>query len=247
MKELKLTEGRGTGLPIIYRTLEENGSPPPVFETDENNTYFLCILPVHPLTNSILGQEDDLSRDEDKIFKFKSLSDIDTYLRLSESQRWSQRWSQVKPQLISYIDETLLRVISFCIEPKTREEIFTHISLFNNSKNYNKYIKPIIELGWINLTLPEKPTSKNQKYTTANYVRKLIGQSVNQRIPVASSNIASVGYDKETRILEIEFHHGAIYQYFDVPEEVYIGLINSSAKASYFMNEIKSIFEFQKM
>jgi len=28
---------------------------------DENNAYFLCILPIHPLANSILGQEDDLS------------------------------------------------------------------------------------------------------------------------------------------------------------------------------------------
>jgi hypothetical protein len=56
---------------IIHKSLEENGSPPPVFETDENNTYFLCVLSVHPLTNSILGSQDDLRRDEDKIFIFK--------------------------------------------------------------------------------------------------------------------------------------------------------------------------------
>ena len=42
-----------------------------------------------------------------------------------------------------------------------------------------------------------------------------------KRIPVASSNIASVGYDKEAHILEKEFHHGAIYQYVDMPEKVY--------------------------
>src|SRR5690606_25621860 len=63
LKELKLTEGRGTGLPIIHSSMEENGSPPPIFETDENNTYFLCILSVHPLTNSILAQEDDRSEE----------------------------------------------------------------------------------------------------------------------------------------------------------------------------------------
>ncbi|MBW6482379.1 MAG: KTSC domain-containing protein [Vicingaceae bacterium] len=245
LKELKLTEGRGTGLPIIHSSMEENGSPPPVFETDENNAYFLCILPIHPLT-SIAKEERAKDGVKDIDLNIKSLVDIDAYLRLSENQRWSQRWNQAKPQLISYIDETLLSVISFCTEPKTREEIFTHINLFNNSKNYNKYIKPIIELGWLNLTLPEKLTSKNQKYITANYVRKLVDQDVNQRIPVASSNIAAVGYDKEAHILEIEFHHGAIYRYVDVPKRVYEELMNSPAMGSYFMNEIKEKYSYQK-
>ena len=48
LKELDLTEGRGTGFPIIYRKMEFNGSPNPVFETDEAHTHFLAILPVHP-------------------------------------------------------------------------------------------------------------------------------------------------------------------------------------------------------
>lgn len=47
-KELKLTEGRATGFPTIYDSMEENGSPRPVFETDVNFNYFLCTLPIHP-------------------------------------------------------------------------------------------------------------------------------------------------------------------------------------------------------
>ncbi len=45
LKELHLTEGRGTGIPTIYRVMEDNGSPPPVIETDEQCTYFLTVLP----------------------------------------------------------------------------------------------------------------------------------------------------------------------------------------------------------
>jgi ATP-dependent DNA helicase RecG len=44
LKELRLTEGRGTGFPVIYRTLEQNNSPKPMFETDENSTYFLATI-----------------------------------------------------------------------------------------------------------------------------------------------------------------------------------------------------------
>jgi ATP-dependent DNA helicase RecG len=48
LKELDLTEGRATGIPKILRAMRENGSPPPRFETDEDRTYFLIRLPIHP-------------------------------------------------------------------------------------------------------------------------------------------------------------------------------------------------------
>ena len=44
LKELRLTEGRGTGFPVIYRALELNESPKPIFETDEQSTYFLTTI-----------------------------------------------------------------------------------------------------------------------------------------------------------------------------------------------------------
>lgn len=48
LKELRLAEGRGTGIPKIRRKMSENGSPEPVFEFDETRTYFRVILPAHP-------------------------------------------------------------------------------------------------------------------------------------------------------------------------------------------------------
>jgi ATP-dependent DNA helicase RecG len=48
LKELDLTEGRSTGIPKIIRAMRENGSPPAEFVFDEDHTYFLVRLPVHP-------------------------------------------------------------------------------------------------------------------------------------------------------------------------------------------------------
>lgn len=48
LKELKLTEGRCTGFPKIRRVLKANGSPPPYFETDDDRTYFMVTLKIHP-------------------------------------------------------------------------------------------------------------------------------------------------------------------------------------------------------
>ena len=59
------------------------------------------------------------------------------------------------------------------------------------------------------------------------------------RQPVSSSNIRSVGYEPETRILEVEFHGGRSYQYSGVPEGVYRGLMLADSKGSYFHKHIR--------
>lgn len=48
LKELELTEGRGTGIPTIQKELRDNGSTPAILETDEGRSYFLIDIPCHP-------------------------------------------------------------------------------------------------------------------------------------------------------------------------------------------------------
>ena len=60
-----------------------------------------------------------------------------------------------------------------------------------------------------------------------------------KRESVESSNLASIGYDANQEILEIEFNHGGIYQFSHVPESIYKGLINASSKGQYFDRKIK--------
>jgi ATP-dependent DNA helicase RecG len=49
LKELKLTEGRGTGIPTIVNALKENGSPAPIFDiNDPERTHFIVEIPIHP-------------------------------------------------------------------------------------------------------------------------------------------------------------------------------------------------------
>ena len=48
LKELHLTEGRNTGFGKILRALEKNGSPKPLFETDDERTSFAATIYIHP-------------------------------------------------------------------------------------------------------------------------------------------------------------------------------------------------------
>lgn len=48
LKELRLAEARGTGLPKMVRAMRDNGSPDPRFDFDAGRTYFRTTLPSHP-------------------------------------------------------------------------------------------------------------------------------------------------------------------------------------------------------
>jgi len=63
------------------------------------------------------------------------------------------------------------------------------------------------------------------------------------RVSVVSTNIRSVGYDPESSMLEVEFNSGSIYQYLDVPESEYEGLMNAASKGRYLNRNIKGRYE----
>ncbi|MCP4583923.1 MAG: KTSC domain-containing protein [candidate division Zixibacteria bacterium] len=69
-----------------------------------------------------------------------------------------------------------------------------------------------------------------------------------ERVCIMSSSLASVGYNSIKQTLEIEFNWGGVYQYHDVPEEVYIKLLASDSPGQYFKRYInKAGFEFEKV
>jgi len=69
------------------------------------------------------------------------------------------------------------------------------------------------------------------------------------RIPVSSSNIRSIGYDFQSETLEVEFHSGDIYQYFNVAKHLYRGLMNAASKGQFLndYNYIRYNYRYQKI
>ena len=55
-------------------------------------------------------------------------------------------------------------ILNFCREPKTRREIFECIGLVYHSDAFKTHIKPLIDFGYLALTIPDKPNSRLQKY-----------------------------------------------------------------------------------
>lgn len=68
-----------------------------------------------------------------------------------------------------------------------------------------------------------------------------------QRDPVSSSNLLSVGYDIDTRTLEVEFKSGSVYQYFDVPESVHVELTGAPSVGQYFAANVRNSYRYAQV
>lgn len=64
-------------------------------------------------------------------------------------------------------------------------------------------------------------------------------------IPVESSNIKAIGYEDD--MVDIQFHNGGTYRYYNVPAEVYVKLYNSESKGRFFHKEIKGKYDCAKL
>ena len=68
-----------------------------------------------------------------------------------------------------------------------------------------------------------------------------------ERYSVASSNIASIGYDETTQTLEVEFFNGTIYQYYNVPPNMNEQLMQASSKGRFLNTYIKNAYPYSRV
>ncbi|HSX17188.1 MAG TPA: KTSC domain-containing protein [Patescibacteria group bacterium] len=67
------------------------------------------------------------------------------------------------------------------------------------------------------------------------------------RILVNSSNLITVGYDAASKMLEVEFQSGKVYQYMNVPESLYQDLMTSTSKGQFFHDNIMNQYDFTEV
>jgi hypothetical protein len=76
-----------------------------------------------------------------------------------------------------------------------------------------------------------------------NYLKidNILKESVN------SSNIHSLEYKSYSNTLEVVFHSGGVYQYYNVPEFRFTGIMSADSKGSYFDQHIKGKYRYKKL
>ena len=151
LKELNLAEGRSTGIPKILKAMSENGSPAPVFETDEDRSYFLIRFPAHP---SITGKTGKASGAHDEAHdEAHDGSAID----LSVTER---------------------RILSACGGgPQKASELLGALGYKSRTGNFKKSLNRLLDSRILERTLGSAPRSRNQRYRLTALGEKILAST----------------------------------------------------------------------
>ena len=113
---------------------------------DDELSYFLVELPIHP------DWRDEV---QDKVQVEVQVNRGDSAYGVQDKVQVERPGARVEGVILSY-----------CYRPQKRRDILSRIGLLSNQSNYKRHIYPLIRLGYLALTVPEKPNSKNQQYKT---------------------------------------------------------------------------------
>jgi len=83
----------------------------------------------------------------------------------------AQRTAQVTGQVTAQVTGQVLR---FCQIPRKANEIQKLIGLRHRESFQNNYLKLLLEKGWLERTIPDKPRSRMQRYKTTAAGREVI-------------------------------------------------------------------------
>lgn len=134
--------------------MENNGSPKPVFETDQQSTYFLATLPAHPA--SVSAAVNNLVVREDNGQYFNSLAALIGFT--------NQATNQAREILEKYVHARVGEMLNNLEHYMSRADLFRQMELSNQKYNTKKYLDPLIESGWVQMEYPDKKTNPNQRY-----------------------------------------------------------------------------------
>lgn len=122
LKELDLTEGRGTGIPTIQKELYINNSGKAIFETDDERTFFLAEIPCH----------------KDFVGSFISLHEDSELKNIRFEYKYISKYQGILNFLSSHNGK--------------RSELLEHIGISDNFYNKVKYINTLLDYGLIEMT-----------------------------------------------------------------------------------------------
>lgn len=61
-------------------------------------------------------------------------------------------------------EQRILGLIDFCSTPRSKREMMDYIALTDTKNFRERYLVPLLEAQKIEMTIPDKPNSRNQRY-----------------------------------------------------------------------------------
>lgn len=157
----------------------------PVFGADPDRTFFEVELPIHPYftkrsatdfdLQSVVWDLEGIDALMERILKSTNISiddiadDIAVEAKMLDSQEvgvFGDIADDIAAGIESVVTAKQVDVLRLCRIQTSRIDLFRQLNLARHPGNFKAYIQPLVGLGWLSMTLPDKPTSPNQQYLT---------------------------------------------------------------------------------
>ena len=103
-------------------------------------------------------------KDKDNLLNTRNIEKQGSEKRDEDRDEEDKEKSRVVRIPYKQLSSVQKNIIQYCSIPRTAKEIMDHVGYYNNTKNMSSLVKPLLELGFLEMTEPTKPNSKNQKY-----------------------------------------------------------------------------------
>lgn len=80
----------------------------------------------------------------------------------------------VTPQVTEQVTGVILKLVAFCVEPKTRKELMVHLDIKHREYFCSTILARALQRGLIEATIPDKPQSSLQKYRLTDKGRRML-------------------------------------------------------------------------
>lgn len=159
LRALRLTGERASGIETIQRVLRDNGSPEAVFETNEERSYCLVTIPIHPQFLAI----DEKNLNVPELLR-KKLAQIEGQF---EDNPYYDKLRLASMKTKTALADDIQKLVRNCQQPRSVEEIRSVMAGCSETYVRRQLIGPLATLGILKRTMPDRPKSKLQKYVSA--------------------------------------------------------------------------------
>ena len=129
-------ENRHTGIKTMIDEMKQAKLPEPVFKNEREDF----------VVTFYNGEYPEIYPEELKLYK-----------KTQDKKTQDKKTQDKKMQKIN-------KILEICKQPKSLNEIMIELGYKSNRTLKREYINPLVETGKLKMTIPDKPTSRNQKY-----------------------------------------------------------------------------------
>ena len=137
------------------------------FVNDETLNEFVVTVERKDNDDRVNDREDKEKRDKedkDNLLNTRDIEKQESSKRDEDGDEETKNQNRVVRIPYKQLSSVQKNIIHYCSIPRTAKDIMDHVGYYNNTKNMSSLVKPLLELGFLEMTEPDKPNSKNQKY-----------------------------------------------------------------------------------